>query len=257
MTKGKSIMRILIAIAAPSYILLTIYPAFGDGSLKGISPPLILSYDATYAGYKFAEIDFTESNPYEHDGKIIRELECRVESSGILNVSGFYRSIVRDDYTVLYFSSDEGSTRNKKFMQYWFDYDKNIIRIKSDRITGIDTSTAHKELKNVDRRYFDSISLIFRIRDSYDTLTAPIYVPVFVDSRPDSVLIESISPGQTAGADGEAVSATIITGRIPFETFPGLGDSFEIYMSDDDLRIPLKARIEMALGYIEIKLRAN
>ena len=59
------------------------------------------------------------------------------------------------------------------------------------------------------------------------------------------------------GRDGNVVSATIIKGRIPFEAFPGSGDGFEIYMSDDDSRIPLKARIEMALGYIEIKLRAN
>ena len=255
--KGRSIIRIIIALAAPFHILSGFYPAFGDESLKGMTPPLILSYDATYAGYKFAEIDFTESNPYEHEGNIVRELECRVESSGILNVSGFYRSIVRDDYTVLYFSSDEGSTQNKKFVQYWFDYDRNVIRIESKHVNGTDTSTTYKEIENVDRRYFDSISLIFRIRDSYDTIAAPVYIPVFVDSRPDSVLIESISPGETTGPDGEAISAIIIDGRIPFETFPGFGDGFEIYMSDDDSRIPLKAKIEMALGYIEIKLRAD
>lgn len=257
MTEGRSVMRITIALAALFYTLVRFYPAFGDESLKGITSPLVLSYDATYAGYKFAEIDFVQSNPYEHERTTVRELECRVESSGILDVSGFYRSIVRDDYTVLYFSSDEGSMQDKEFAQYWFDYDNNMIRIESSHIIGTDTSTSFRELKNVDRRYFDSISLIFRIRDSYDTLTAPIYIPIMVDSRPDSVLIESISPGKTAGPDGEAVSATIIRGRIPFETFPGFGDSFEIYMSDDDLRIPLKARIEMALGYIEIKLRAN
>ena len=257
MMKGRSIIRIMIVLAAPFHILLGYYPAFGDESLKGITSPLVLSYDATYAGYKFAEIDFAESNPYEHEGTTVRELECRVESSGILNVSGFYRSIVRDDYTVLYFSSDEGSTQNKKFVQYWFDYDRGTIRIRSSHISGTDSSTTHRELKNVDRRYFDSISLIFRIRDSYDTLADPAYIPVFVDSRPDSVLIESISPGETTGADGKILSATIIRGRIPFKTFPGFGDSFEVYMSNDDFRMPLKARIEMALGYIEIKLRTN
>jgi hypothetical protein len=250
-------MRIMIALGAPFYILSGSYPAFGDEPLKGITAPLSLSYDATYAGYKFAEIDFTESNPYEYGGNTVRELECRIESSGILNVSGFYRSIVRDDYTVLYFSSDEGTMQDKGFVQYWFDYENNMIRIESSHITGADTSTVYGELKNVDRRYFDSISLIFRIKDSYEILTAPIYIPVFVDSKPDSVLIESISPGETTGRDGRVVPATIIKGRIPFETFPGSGDGFEIYMSDDDSRIPLKARIEMALGYIEIKLRAN
>ncbi len=253
----KSIIRITLALAALFYILSGSYLVFGDEPSEGIAPPMILSYEASLAGYKFAEIDFTESNPYEREGNTVRELECRIESSGILNVSGFYRSIVSDDYTVLYFSGDEGSAQSKKLVQYWFDYDKNIIRIKSDRVSGIDTSTAHKEIENVDRRYFDSISLVFRIRDSYDTLTAPIYIPVFVHSRPDSVLIESISTVETAGRDGKVVPATLIKGRIPFETFPGLSDSFEIYMSDDDSRIPLKAKIEMALGYIEIKLRAN
>lgn len=257
MKKARSKIWIVIALAVPLLILAGSYPAFSDDTSHGIASPLILAYDAIYAGYKFAEIDFTESNPYDHEGSTVRELECRIESSGILNVSGFYRSIVRDDYTVVYFSSDEGSTENKKFIQYWFDYHRKMIRMKSNHISGIDTSTSQKEIKNVDQRYFDSISLIFRIRKSCDTLSAPIYIPIFVDSRPDSILIESISTAETAGRDGTIVPATLIKGRIPFETFPGFGDSFEIFISDDDLRIPLKARIEMALGYIEIKLRAD
>lgn len=257
MKKAKSKMWIVIAFAVLLHILAGSYPAFSDDTSPGITSPLILAYDATFAGYKFAEIDFTESNPYDHEGSTARELECRIESSGILNVSGFYRSIVRDDYTVVYFSSDEGSTENKKFIQYWFDCDRKMIRIKSDDISGIDTSTSHREIKNVDQRYFDSISLIFRIRESCDTLSAPIYIPIFIDSRPDSVLIESVSSAETAGRDGTIVPATLIKGRIPFETFPGFGDSFEIFISDDNLRIPLKARIETTLGYIEIKPRAD
>ncbi len=257
MKKARLKIWIVIALIVLLHFLAGSYPAFSDDTSQGITSPLILAYDATYAGYKFAEIDFTESNPYDHEGSTVRELECRIESSGILNVSGFYRSIVRDDYTVVYFSSDEGSTENKKFVQYWFDYEKNTIRIRSNHISGIDTSTSHKEIENIDQRYFDSISLIFRIRDSFETLDVPIYIPIFVYSRPDSVLIESISMAETAGRDGTIVPATLIKGRIPFETFPGFGDSFEIYMSDDDLRTPLRARIETALGYIEIKLRAD
>ncbi len=93
MKETRSKIWIVIALAAPFHILSGPYPALGDESQKGTTP-LILAYDATYAGYKFAEIDFTESNPYQHEGNTVRELECRVESSGILNVSGFYRSIV-------------------------------------------------------------------------------------------------------------------------------------------------------------------
>ena len=68
MTGQRKIMRIAIALGALFYVLPGFCPAFGDEPLTRITAPLSLSYDATYTGYKFAEIDLTESNPYEYEG---------------------------------------------------------------------------------------------------------------------------------------------------------------------------------------------
>jgi hypothetical protein len=227
----------------------------GGETYPALSPSNTMKYDATYAGYKFAEIDFSESKPYEFQGDTVRNLECSVRSSGILTIDGSYRSVVRNDYTVLYFKSDEGSPEDRKIAEYWFDYDSSKIDLIRSRIKGADTTRSNAEYTDVDRRYFDSISLVFRIRDGFDTLTTPVYLPVFLESGVDSILIEEISPAEEDTVNGKAHPITKIKGRIPFETYPGFGDEFEIYLTSDDSRIPVRARIEMVLGYIEIKLR--
>jgi hypothetical protein len=113
--------------ATSLFLLISIFvPGLPGGHATGDPYPaepqsLILKYDATYIGYKFAEIDFSESVPYEFHGDIVRNLECNVESSGILIIDGRYRSVVGNDYTVLYFKSDEGSSENRKIAEYWFD----------------------------------------------------------------------------------------------------------------------------------------
>ena len=245
------------------FLLISIFvPGLHGGHATGDFYPaepqsLILKYDATYVGYKFAEIDFSESVPYEFHEDTVRNLDCSVKSSGILNIDGHYRSVVRDDYTVLYFKSDEGSPEDRKISEYWFDYDKNRIDLIRTGINGADTTHSEAEYENVDRRYFDSISLIFRIRDGFDTLTTPAYLPIFDQSGADSILIEDVSSVDETGPDGNSIPVMKIKGKIPFETYPGFGDDFEIYMTSDGTRIPIRGRIEMALGYIDIRLRES
>jgi hypothetical protein len=221
----------------------------------GFTPPAILTYDVTYAGGRIAVVEFTESKPYSYKGQRVRELECRVESSGLFNLDGLYRSVVTDDYSLVYLRSDEGPPGDKRIVEYHFDYRNKSAAVIDNRIKGTDTTSTTRHLKNIDKRYFDSISMIFKIRYGVDTMKAPMYIPLFIEGSLDSVLIESISEVKTAGPDGVPVDAYLINARMPYPPYPGFGDRIEIYISRDKERTPLRGRLEMALGYIEIKLR--
>lgn len=220
-----------------------------------ISPPLQLFFDATYAGGKIAEIEFTESNPYQYEGIRVREIECRIESSGMFDINGLYRSIIAEDYSLVYFKSDEGQSGNKKITEYRFDYPKRSAIVTRIRVSGPDSSRTTKEIKNIDKRYFDALSMILRLRDNFDTLTVPIFIPVFMKQKQDSILIESIKDVRISGQDGGLVDAALIRGKLPYSPFPGFGNRIELYISKDEKRAPLGGRIQMALGYIEINLR--
>lgn len=253
----RSRLPIPVLLMASASVLAQSSGNAGDGTFPAASSARVLKYDATYAGYKFAEIDLTESNPYAFQEDTVTNLECDVQSSGILTIDGRYRSVVRDDYTVLYFKSDEGSPENRKISEYWFDYDKNRIDLLWREIEGSDTTRSSAEFTDIDRKYFDSISLIFRIRYGFDTLAVPVYLPIFTRSRIDSILIEEISRSEEVGPTGIAFAVAKIKGKIPFEIYPGFGHEFEIYMTTDEARIPVRARMEMALGHIEIRLRES
>jgi hypothetical protein len=214
-------------------------PARGQQPPIEFNPPLSLIYNVTYAGGRIAEVEFTESDPYFYKNQRVRELECRVESSGLLNLNGLYRSIVSDDYALVYFRSDEGQQGNRRVIEYHFDYQIRNATIIDNRIKG------------------DTVSMIFRIREGVDTMKAPSFIPVFIEGKQDSVLVESIHDIQSAGRNGELVDAFLIKVRLPYPPYPGFGDRVEIYISADDDRVPLRGRIQMALGYLEIKLRSD
>lgn len=227
----------------------------GQNSALEFNPPLQLIYDVTYAGGRIAEVEFTESDPYFYKNQRVRELECRLESSGLLNLNGLYRSIVSDDYSLVYFRSDEGQQGNRRVIEYHFDYQNRSATIIDNRFKGTDTVTTTSIINNIDKKYFDTVSMIFRIREGVDTMKAPSFIPVFIEGKQDSILVESIQNVQETGQSGELVDAFLIKARLPYPPYPGFGDRIEIYISADDDRVPLRGRIQMALGYIEIKLR--
>lgn len=232
-------------------------PARGQKPPPRFDPPLNLIYDVTYAGGRIAEVEFTESDPYFYGNQRVRELECRVESSGLINLNGLYRSIVSDDYSLVYFRSDEGQPGDKKVIEYRFDYPNRSATVIDNRIKGTDTVTTSSIINNIDEKYFDMVSMIFRIREGVDTMKAPAFIPIFIDGKQDSVLVESIQNVQATGPDGEPIDAFLLRARLPYSPYPGFGDRIEIYISADDDRVPLRGRIQMALGYLEIKLRPD
>jgi hypothetical protein len=118
-------------------------PARGQQPPIEFNPPLSLIYNVTYAGGRIAEVEFTESDPYFYKNQRVRELECRVESSGLLNLNGLYRSIVSDDYALVYFRSDEGQQGNRRVIEYHFDYQIRNATIIDNRIKGTDTITTN------------------------------------------------------------------------------------------------------------------
>jgi hypothetical protein len=230
----KKIIGSCVIISSLLFIIGDTDPARGQKPSLGFNPPLQLIYDITYAGGRIAEVEFTESDPYFYKNQRVRELECRVESSGLLNLNGLYRSIVSDDYALVYFRSDEGQQGNKRVIEYHFDYQIRNATIIDNRIKGTDTVTT-----------------------GVDTMKTPSFIPIFIEGKQDSVLVESIQNVQSAGQNGDLVDAFLIKARLPYPPYPGFGDRVEIYISADDDRVPLRGRIQMALGYLEIKLRSD
>ncbi len=251
----EKIARICLFLLAILPIAIIPHPALGEN--KGLiqNPPLYLVYDVTYAGGKIAEVDFAESRPYSYKGQKVRDIDCRIESSGLFNLNGRYLSIVADDYSVVYFRSDEGQPGNKRIIEYHFDYKKEGVTIIDNRVKDTDTVSTTSYIENINKKYFDTVSMIFRVRQGIDTLKAPVYIPIFMEGRQDSILIESVSEAQTLGRNGETVDAFLVKMKLPYPPYPGFGDRIEIYISKDQDHVPLRGRLQMALGYMEINLR--
>jgi len=214
--------------------------------------PLTMQYDIMYGGYKIGQADITQGNPYDYKNKKVTEIECRVEATSLIEHTGLYQSVVTENYQVLYLKSDNTTMGKRRIDEYTFDYDNGKIFQKTQLPAENKNADFVFDINDNDKQYFDMISMIFRLRDGLDTLQAPFVIPVFAWSRPDSIIIDSIDDEPVIVSDGSEVPAKKIKGRIPFATFPGAGEKFDIFISSDERRIPLKASLQMALGRIEI-----
>lgn len=219
--------------------------------------PIKFGYDILYGGLKIGEIDLDQSQPYEIKGRPVTELDCSIKSDAVIEHKGLYKSIVTADYSVLYLLADITTLGNRRIDEYWFDYDNRKIRGKITIPDKKEISNFQYDFKDPAARYFDSISLVFRLRDGLDTLKAPFYIPVFVYARLDSILIDSITDDMVVVPDGKGAPAKHVSGKIPFATYPGVGDRFDLFISDNVDKIPLKAVMQMAVGKIEIIPRVD
>jgi hypothetical protein len=214
-----------------------------------------LSYELSYSGIKIADIIFSESGFYAYDGDNVKDLECEIiSSSDFLNIGGKYRSVISEDNSVKYYREQRQNRSEGRIIEYWFNYDKNKIKVLDSRIVGADTTGRYFYMDNANEDYFDSISLIFRLRSSYDTLTTPAYYPYFEGSRTDTVTIESINRDSLQLSDNKMSPVNIITGRVKAGLIPGSRETFKIYLTTDEASVPVYGRLYMALGYIEMKL---
>ena len=253
--KGPSLRKLFFFQNIAIIALIAVSPVQGENRPLAFDSPLNLGFNILYGGYKIGEIDITQSQPFHYEKQEARELECRVESSVIIDHHGLYRSIVTNSWLMLYMKADNTTAGKRRIDEYWFDHENHKIRIKTEMPGSGKSSDTSKDFSDEDMTYFDSISMIFRLRDALDTLKTPVYVPVFAYSRPDSILIKSITDTAITDSDGKSRPAKHVSGYIPFNTFPGVGNEFDIYISNDDEKIPLKATLQMALGRVEIILR--
>jgi len=224
-------------------------------SSENISSADSYIYGLTYSGLNIANISFSESDYYPYDGADVKSFECEVETfSDLLKFGGKYRSIVARDNSVKYYRDEHDIYDGTRILEYWFDYDKNLIEVKDRRIVRADTTNRNFIIENIDGKYSDSISLFFRLRESLDTLTTPVHISYFNGSDLDSLIIESITPEIFELSESKTIPVLAVTARIPAGLMPGSRDKIKLYISDDAKSTLIYGRMYMTLGYLELKL---
>lgn len=235
-----------------------------------------LVYTVYFGFIKLGEVRIFLNNPYYENRRKIYSASAKMfsyEGIPFVGVKYFFDTKMRDDKTGVvseeFRSSDfkDESSGGKMIIrtEYDFDYysnkDTNFIKIKKYK----DTDPGHPELDTVikfekGKEYQDGLSILYNARmNSFQKGSeGRKNIKVYINEK-ESSLKYSFDQNRDAVSTGLVdydMAGIRIAGVADFVGVVGLTGEFEGWLSDDDARVPLKARFNIIIGSVTLELKS-
>ena len=214
-----------------------------------------LTYEVSYMGIKLGTIVISTDETETYNGN-----KCYITKADIST----YKSIPFLDIKVLYNAfTDKSITCSHRFLgkyksggysdlhKIYFNYDKKNIYISKENANG---KYFEKSFQNT-KKFADGLTLFFMARN-FLTTGKKITIPTIVDK--DLASTEISFTGKTQGTNCRAVKYPVATkyfsGLAHWTGVYGLSGTFEGWFSNDDARVPIKAKLQLYLGSADVEL---
>lgn len=235
-----------------------------------------LIYTVYFGFIKLGEVRVFLNSPYYESRRKIYSASAKLfsyEGIPFVGVKYFFDSKMRDDKTGVvseeFRSSDfkDESAGGKMIVrtEYDFDYytnkDTNYIKIRKYKDTDpgnpeMDTTTAFEKGKE----YQDGLSILYnaRLNSFQKGSEGRKNIKVFINEK-ESSLKYSFDQNRDVVSTGLVdydMAGIRIAGVADFVGVVGLTGEFEGWFSDDDARVPLKARFNIIIGSVTLELKS-
>lgn len=212
-----------------------------------------LTYRVSYLGIELGRIHLINEGRQEALGKPAFKCKALIDSrEGIpfLSLHVIYESWM--EHTAL--ASLQFIAQNREsgeFTKYTFDYDQRRIQTS----TWIDRRKKDERTFQISRKYVDGLTILYAARQLlYSKRTA--WIPTIV--REDTAWTKINFIGNVSSVSIDAVSYPVRTvyfdGLANWTGVYGVTGYFEGWFSDDEARIPIKAKMKLYLGSADIEL---
>lgn len=212
-----------------------------------------LAYRVSYLGIELGRIHLINEGRQEALGKPAFKCKSLIDSrEGIpfLSLHVIYESWM--EHTAL--ASLQFIAQNREsgeFTKYTFDYDQRRIQTT----TWIDRRKTDERIFQISRKYVDGLTILYAARQLlYSKRTA--WIPTIV--REDTAWTKINFIANVSSVSIDAVSYPVRTvyfdGLANWTGVYGVTGYFEGWFSDDEARIPIKAKMKLYLGSADIEL---
>ena len=223
-----------------------------------------LVYTAYYGFIKLGEVHFKITNFDTKTKKYYATAELRSNKSiPLVDINYWFETTMLHKNDSLYsyrFYSTEFKDRDITHIDYTFDYDMGLIKAKKDRNL---IAEEEKEIKiDGTKKFQDGLSLFYNARIQ-SLVNRNYIVPVYINEKESTVnysfnFNKDVVSSDLVDFDMEAIK---VFGNAHFVGVFGLTGEFIGWMSNDEARVPLKAKFNVAIGSITLELssykRAN
>jgi hypothetical protein len=138
------------------------------------------------------------------------------------------------------------------FSRYWFEYDRNRVIVE---MGGRDTVITEQETVEVKSPYQDGMSLFFFARDGLFGTTS-VNVPTMIKEKRVNTVIAFGNKRSSVEIDAYDYPIDVVQfdGTMEFTGIFGLTGEFEGWFSNDEARVPIKAKMKVLIGSVTVEL---
>jgi hypothetical protein len=237
------------------FLLLIFCNSFADNKILEVGEEL--TYKVYYGFIKLGEVRFKISSYDAATKKYTSTAELKnYEALPLIKINYFFESTMQSKSDSLFstrFYSSEFKEKDINHIDYTFDYEKGIVIAKVDNNF---QNEERKEIKiDASKRFQDGLSLFFNAR--IQSLSNKNYiVPVYINGQESTVNYSFNMNKDVVSSDLKSydMSAIKILGTAHFKGVFGLTGEFIGWLSDDDARVPLKAKFNVSIGSVTLEL---
>ena len=224
-----------------------------------------LLYKVYYGFIKLGEVKFKITGVATENKKEIYSATASIksfESIPMVNINYIFESVMQhknNEVFSLKFTSTEFREKTITNIYYTFDYEGGYIRSKKETDGIVNDETKIK--MEYTKMFQDGLSLFYNARlQSYYTRNSKdklrYNVPVYINEKESSVKYSFNLKSEDVSTDlvDYDMNGIRVAGAADFVGVFGLTGEFVGWFSDDEARVPLKAKFNVTIGSITLEL---
>ncbi|MFM7340813.1 MAG: DUF3108 domain-containing protein [Bacteroidota bacterium] len=237
------------------FIIVTFLTAFSSNA-QVMSSGEELVYDVSYMGITLGTIRVTTLKNETFNGKSVHHTKIYIDSrKGIpfVDLHSIYESWI--DPSVQFSHNFAASTKESDgswtYDKYLFDYPGQAVTMEKYKANKL----SNKRVLKTSKKWNDGSSLFFLARQMLKSKKT-IKVPTIIMDDTVSTSINFVGKEETVEIDAAKypIKTIYLSGTANWTGIYGLSGKFEGWFSDDEARIPIRAKMKLYVGNANIEL---
>lgn len=217
-----------------------------------------LIYDVYYSFINIGWVKFNTSKVVGSKNKFLCEAVLKSnEALPFVTVDFYFVSEIEvmDNYIrPVKFTSKEFKEGKASVLTYDFNYDGSYVYIKKN---GYDGQIEYEKRMTLATVYQDGLSIFYFARFNFFS-NKPVDVPVLINQDSSSIHI-NFNTAKTDISIGEVdydISSVYLDGNTNYQFVYGLTGDFSGWFTNDQARIPVKAKLKVKIGNVTLELKS-
>jgi len=240
------------------FFFILLFGIFSTLSMQAqvMAPGEELTYDVSYMGISLGTIKVTTLKNENFNGKTVHHTKVYIDSrKGIpfVDLHSIYESWI--DPSVQFSHNFAASTKESdgswSYDKYLFDYPGQTVTMEKYKANKL----SNKRILKTPKKWNDGSSLFFLARQMLKSKKT-IKVPTIIMDDTVSTSINFVGKEEIVEIDAAKypIKTVYLSGTANWTGIYGLSGKFEGWFSDDDARIPIRAKMKLYVGNANIEL---